>query len=98
MNRCIEENNTHGHNQSRTSRSSGCIPVQRIQTVLSKGTHKSIKYFDHGNQHVQLDHGLATNPMVKLSNTDRQKHVFVDGVDDANLNQLIGMPGLPTNG
>ena len=58
---------------------------------MAQGTHESIEDFDHGNHNIEFHHGLPTNPMVKFADTDGHQNILIDGVDNADLDQLIGV-------
>ena len=67
------------------SRPTRRIPIQTIPSILTKGTKEAVKHLHNGNEDVQLQHGLASNPMVELTDGDGTEDLSVDEPDEATL-------------
>mmetsp|Transcript_16541 Transcript_16541/g.29928 ORF Transcript_16541/g.29928 Transcript_16541/m.29928 type:complete len:83 (-) Transcript_16541:281-529(-) len=67
------------------------VPIQAIPSILTKRTKKSVKHFDNGNENIQLQHGLASNPMVQFSNGNGTEDLTVDEIDEETLHYWVKM-------
>mmetsp|Transcript_24492 Transcript_24492/g.68745 ORF Transcript_24492/g.68745 Transcript_24492/m.68745 type:complete len:261 (-) Transcript_24492:1113-1895(-) len=77
-----------------TARPSRRVPVQAVEAILSHGAHQSIEHLHDGNEDVQLDHALPSDPVIQFADTYRHQHVLVHRIDDANLYELVDMPSM----
>ena len=72
-------------------RSTRCVPIQAIPRILTEGAKEAIKYFHNGNKYVELQHGLASYPVVEFSNGYGAEDLSVDEPDKYDLHYGIKM-------
>ena len=80
-----ERRRTHAHKHARMPRPTRGIPIQTVPRVLTERTEETVEHLHNGNENVELEHGLASDPMVQLADGDGAEDLAVDEPDEDTL-------------